>query len=59
MERWLMECEAAMRDTVKSVLKDSFEAHTQTAREAWMLQWPGQVVLAGEGPCWQQRLPWF
>lgn len=47
MERWLIECESAMRETVKGVLKESFAAHTRTPREAWMVQWPGQVVLAG------------
>lgn len=47
MEKWLIECEAAMRETVKGVLKDSFTAHTRTPRETWMVQWPGQVVLAG------------
>lgn len=36
-----------MRDTIKSVLKESFEAHTRTPREQWVVQWPGQVVLAG------------
>lgn len=36
-----------MRDTVKSVLKESFDSHTRTPRESWMVQWPGQVVLAG------------
>lgn len=39
-----------MRDTVKSVLKESFDAHTRTPRETWMVQWPGQVVLAGADP---------
>jgi hypothetical protein len=48
VEKWLIECEAAMRDTIKTVLKESFEAHTRTPRESWMVQWPGQVVLAGE-----------
>lgn len=48
MEKWLIECEAAMRDTVKGVLKQSFDAFTHTPREEWMMQWPGQVVLAGK-----------
>jgi len=48
VEKWLIECEAAMRDTVKSVIKESFDAYTRTPRETWMVQWPGQVVLAGE-----------
>jgi hypothetical protein len=50
VEKWLIECEAAMRDTVKSVLKESFDAHTRTPRDTWMVQWPGQVVLAGADP---------
>jgi hypothetical protein len=50
VEKWLIECEAAMRDTVKSVMKESFAAHTRTPRETWMVQWPGQVLLAGADP---------
>jgi hypothetical protein len=52
VERWLIDCEAAMRDTVRSVLKASFDAYSSTPRDSWMSAWPGQVVLAVDCMYW-------
>ena len=38
VERWLIECEIAMRDTVKSITRKSFDAHINTPRIKWVLQ---------------------
>ena len=43
VEKWLIECEAAMRDTIRDVTRRSFNAHVTTKRIDWVLQWPGQV----------------
>jgi hypothetical protein len=32
VERWLIQCEAAMRDTIKDVTRKSFDAYAHTAR---------------------------
>uniref|UniRef100_A0A383V949 AAA+ ATPase domain-containing protein n=1 Tax=Tetradesmus obliquus TaxID=3088 RepID=A0A383V949_TETOB len=52
VERWLIDCEAAMRDTVRSVLKASFDAYSSTPCGSWMSAWPGQVVLAVDCMYW-------
>jgi dynein heavy chain len=41
-----------MRDTVRSVLKASFDAYSSTPRGSWMSAWPGQVVLAVDCMYW-------
>ena len=43
VEKWFIEAEAAMRETVKDVTRKSFDAHAVTKRVDWVLQWPGQV----------------
>ena len=46
VEKWFIEAEAAMRETVKDVTRKSFDAHAVSKRIDWVLQWPGQVRLA-------------
>lgn len=55
MERWLIECESSMRETLKDTLKRSFEAAARDARLQWVGQWPGQVVLAVDCMYWTQN----
>ena len=43
VEKWFIEAEAAMRETVKDVTRKSFDAHAVSKRIDWVLQWPGQV----------------
>jgi hypothetical protein len=46
VEKWFIEAEVIMRDTVKDVTKRAFDAHVTTSRIDWILQWPGQVNLS-------------
>lgn len=41
-----------MRDTVRNVLRASFDAYATTPRGFWMGSWPGQVVLAVDCMYW-------
>lgn len=43
VERWLIECEIAMRDTIKHVTRQAFDAYAKTPRINWVTAWPGQV----------------
>ena len=43
VEKWFIEAEAAMRETVKDVTRQSFDAHAVSKRIDWVLHWPGQV----------------
>lgn len=52
VERWLIECEAAMRDSLKDVLRRSFDAYAHTQRIRWVSEWPGQVVLCVGSMYW-------
>lgn len=45
VEKWFIEAEAAMRETVKDVTRQSFAAHAVNKRIDWVLQWPGQVTV--------------
>lgn len=45
VEKWFIEAEAAMRETVKDVTRKSFDAHAVSKRIDWVLKWPGQVSM--------------
>lgn len=44
VEKWFIEAEAAMHETVRDVTRKSFDAHAVSKRIDWVLQWPGQVL---------------
>lgn len=54
VERWLQEVEVAMRKSLRSVMTRSLEAYGTSRREQWVLEWPGQIVLACSSICWTQ-----
>ncbi|KAJ3337633.1 hypothetical protein HDU93_000776 [Gonapodya sp. JEL0774] len=46
VEEWLLKTEEAMRKSVHKVLLDGLHTYLQKPRTQWVLDWPGQVVLA-------------
>jgi hypothetical protein len=56
VEKWLIDCEQIMLDTVKSVIQQGFDAYTISERSEWALNWPGQVVLAVSCMYWTQEV---
>lgn len=52
VERWLIECEAAMRETVRSLTRAALEDATARPRAEWLTRWPGQAVLAVDCVLW-------
>ena len=52
VERWLIDCEAIMRETCKDVTGRAAAAYAKSARKEWILQWPGQVVIAASQMYW-------
>jgi len=56
VEVWLNELQTAMRLTVKDVVKAAIAAYPTQPREAWVLAWPGQVVLAASQMYWTREL---
>merc|ERR1719399_105036 len=45
VERWLVEVEDTMMDSLRIVIKESNENYQEIERHQWCLMWPGQVVL--------------
>ncbi|KAK9829119.1 hypothetical protein WJX72_004004 [[Myrmecia] bisecta] len=56
VEKWFIECEAAMRDTVKDVTKRAFQNYAISSRIDWVLQWPGQVVICVGSMYWTKEV---
>jgi dynein heavy chain len=52
VEQWLNKLEDTMRMTLKSCLGEAVFAYEEKPREAWVFDYPAQVVLAGTGIWW-------
>ncbi|KAJ3127539.1 Dynein heavy chain 7, axonemal [Nowakowskiella sp. JEL0407] len=52
VERWLGGVEKAMLASVQSIIDDAYLAYPKYAREKWVLDWPGQVVLCVSSIFW-------
>jgi len=52
VERWLLQVEEMMVDSVRKVLGESFTAYSETARNMWVLEWPGQTVVCTSSIYW-------
>ncbi|XP_077969677.1 dynein axonemal heavy chain 1-like isoform X2 [Styela clava] len=52
VEDWLGEVERVMRESVRKQCELAIEAYPNTKRTEWVLQWPGQVVIAGSQVYW-------
>jgi dynein heavy chain len=53
---WYMQVEAGMIQSVQEVCRQGIAAYATTPRAAWVLQWPGQVVLAVSAIYWTQEV---
>jgi hypothetical protein len=52
VEHWLLLVEGSMRNTVRTTLGNSLENINLKPRAEWVLEWPGQVVIAGSQTFW-------
>ncbi|XP_025109931.1 dynein heavy chain 3, axonemal-like isoform X5 [Pomacea canaliculata] len=52
VEKWLLQVEKMMIKSVRSVIKNSIFAYEKTPRKAWVLKWPGQVILCVSSIYW-------
>ncbi|XP_048576009.1 dynein axonemal heavy chain 3 isoform X2 [Nematostella vectensis] len=52
VEKWLIQVEEVMMDSLKKVAGDAVAAYVNTVRGKWVQEWPGQVVLAVSGIYW-------
>ena len=56
VEDWMLEIERIMRETMRQIICDSLEDYKTTKRTAWVLKWPGQIVIAGCQTYWTQQV---
>ncbi|CAL4086129.1 unnamed protein product, partial [Meganyctiphanes norvegica] len=52
VEKWLVQLESSVKDSIKKVVSDSMAAYSESPREQWALEWPGQAVLAVSQTFW-------
>ncbi|XP_022110107.1 dynein heavy chain 1, axonemal-like isoform X1 [Acanthaster planci] len=56
VEDWLLEVERVMMDSIRRILGESLQKYPETPRPKWVLQWPGQVVIAGCQTFWTKMV---
>jgi dynein heavy chain len=55
VENWLGDVERMMFNSVRKQVMDACESYPKTKRTEWVLQWPGQVTLAGDQVYWTKE----
>lgn len=56
VEDWLLEVENTMRGSLREILHRALLAYVETPRTEWVLQWPGQIVIAGCQTHWTKEV---
>uniref|UniRef100_A0A8C3L813 Dynein axonemal heavy chain 3 n=1 Tax=Chrysolophus pictus TaxID=9089 RepID=A0A8C3L813_CHRPC len=56
VEKWLLQVEEMMLASVRQVLQDGIGAYVKVPRKAWVLQWPGQVVICVSSIYWTEAV---
>ena len=54
VEKWLLCVQQVMIKSLCDVMGQSVEAYLTTPREKWVLEWPGQVVIAASSIYWTE-----
>uniref|UniRef100_UPI00398E963E dynein axonemal heavy chain 3-like n=1 Tax=Pristiophorus japonicus TaxID=55135 RepID=UPI00398E963E len=52
VEKWLYEVEKVMKRSLGEVMLQAITAYPEACREQWVLNWPGQIVLASSIVYW-------
>ncbi|XP_040611383.1 dynein heavy chain 3, axonemal [Mesocricetus auratus] len=56
VEKWLQQVEHVMLASMRQVIGNGIEAYTEVPRNAWVLQWPGQVVICVSSIFWTKEV---
>ncbi|KAJ3159379.1 Dynein heavy chain 1, axonemal [Geranomyces michiganensis] len=56
VEDWLLHVEDQMRKSVKKVIIDGLSTYHLKSRTAWVLDWPGQAVIACSQTYWTKEV---
>ena len=52
VEKWLLQVQEMMIQSLKDVMQQSVDAYIEVPRSKWVVEWPGQVVLAVSSIYW-------
>ena len=52
VEKWLLQVEDMMINSIRYVIKDATEDYVKTPRKQWVVEWPGQVVICSSQVYW-------
>ncbi|KAM4652007.1 dynein axonemal heavy chain 1 [Discoglossus pictus] len=56
VEDWLLEVEKVMKASVRDHIERSIKMYPQTPRTEWVMNWPGQVTIAGCQVFWTKEV---
>ncbi|XP_019627758.1 PREDICTED: dynein heavy chain 1, axonemal-like isoform X2 [Branchiostoma belcheri] len=56
VEDWLLEVERVMRESLRTIIGWSLAVYPDTKRTEWVLDWPGQIVIAGCQTFWSKEV---
>jgi dynein heavy chain len=56
VEMWMLEFEDVMKESMREVTAKSIAEYATVSREEWILNWPGQVVIAGSQVYWTKEV---
>lgn len=56
VEKWLAQVEIQMINSIKDVMEAAVLAYSPDDRPTWVLQWPGQIVQAGDCIIWSAEV---
>lgn len=56
VEKWLLQVERVMQSSVHQQVTSAFKAYTEAPRDQWILEWPGQIVLAVSQIFWTKEV---
>uniref|UniRef100_A0A8C9DGR4 Dynein axonemal heavy chain 1 n=1 Tax=Prolemur simus TaxID=1328070 RepID=A0A8C9DGR4_PROSS len=56
VEDWLREVERSMKASVRDIIERAIKAYPTMSRTQWVLNWPGQVTIAGCQTYWTMEV---
>lgn len=52
VEKWLLQVQQTMIISLKDVMSNAVTAYSQDPRRKWVLDWPGQIIIAASTVYW-------
>ena len=56
VEKWLLQVEKVMQSSIHQQVVNGLKAYTDTPRNKWVLEWPGQVVICVSQIFWTKEV---